>query len=660
MYTAIILILLAGAAVLVYTGVQKRALARTIAGLLLALFTIFGFWFMDFWGEMLWFHALGYTQRFWLVALAKAAFAALGALFGWIALYLLTFTIPKQRKGIRMVSKLVAAFVGGTWGLSHWDTLLRFLNRVSTDLHDPILGKDTGFYLFNLPFYDALMGLFSLLSITALVSLLSSVFIRVREGDIEFAPFRIPEQRMSAAYGSLYVSAAVFLFVLAWGKYLNRFHLMYSTAGVVTGAGWTDVHVRLPAYSTVAFITAAFGVVLILPALRRKFQNILGKIDVARDHLPLLSLAVVGGTIALVWFVSLTLIPSLFQWLRVEPNEVTYERPYISHNIRFTRHGFRLHEVEEREFPASGLFTEQMVQDNQNLFSNIRLWDHRALDAVYKQFQEIRLYYEFEDVDVDRYTIEDTYRQVMVSARELELSNLPADSQTFVNRRFKYTHGYGITLTTVSEFTPQGLPNLLIKDIPPKSAHADLEVKQPRIYYGELTRSHVLANTEEEELDYPRGEENVYTHYSGSGGVPLSHIGRKFLFGWKFDGTRFFLSGYPTSESRVMFHRQVKERVKTLAPFLHFDDDPYVVLVGGKLYWIIDAYTTSTDYPYSESFGAAGMAKRRRRGGIRPLFTRVADPLRGVNYIRNSVKAVVDAFNGSVDFYVFEPQDPLI
>jgi len=660
MYVAVIFIFLAAAVALIFAGMQRHVRPLTVAGVFLILFTISGFWFMEFWGEMLWFDALGYARRFWLVALFQAGFALFGVLCGWIVVYLLTFTIPKERRGLRLGSKTVGAFVGFTWGLSHWDTLLRYLNRVSTGIKDPILGKDTGFYLFALPFYDALFDLSALLAIISLISVLISFFIRVDMEDIQSNPIRIPERRMSSGHGSLYASAAVFLFVLAWGKVLDRFHLMYSTAGVVTGAGWTDVHVRLPAYSIIALVMAALGVVLVVPALRRKIQRIFGKMQIMRENLSFLPLGLVGITVAVVWFLGLALIPSLFQWLSVEPNEITYEKPYISHNIRFTQLGFRLHEVEEREFPASARFTQQMVQKNPNLFSNIRLWDHRALDAVYKQFQEIRLYYEFEDVDVDRYTVDDTYRQVMVSARELELSNLPAESQTFVNRRFKYTHGYGITLTTVSEFTPQGLPNLLVKDIPPKSAYTDLEVTQPRLYYGELTRSHVVVNTQEEELDYPRGEENVYTHYSGSGGVELSHIGRKFLYGWKFDGTRFFLSGYPTSESRVMFHRQVKERVKTLAPFLHFDDDPYVVLVNGRLYWIIDAYTTSTDYPYSEAFGAEGMSNLGTKKRAYQLFRQVSRPLHGVNYVRNSVKAVVDAFNGSVHFYVFEPRDPLI
>jgi hypothetical protein len=369
---------------------------------------------------------------------------------------------------------------------------------------------------------------------------------------------------------------------------------------------------------------------------------------------------VIAVVIAVVWYVGLQVLPGLFQWLRVEPNEITFEKPYIANNIEYTRKAFKLDNIQEKEFPASQTFTPDMVRNNRNLFANIRLWDWRALDAVYKQFQEIRLYYEFVDVDIDRYRIKDEYRQVMVSAREMELTNLPPQSQTFVNKRFKYTHGYGITLTTVSEFTPEGLPNLLIKNIPPESKYESLEVKEPRIYYGELTTSHVVVNTTEKEFDYPSGDANKYIRYPGKGGVALSNIWRKFLFGWKFDGTRFFLSGYPTDESRIMFHREIKERLKTLAPFLGFDWDPYVVLVNGKLYWIVDAYTTSSHYPYSERFFSSEIIDFGKGNLRRNQYGRRAGYVQDINYIRNSVKVVVDAFNGSVDFYIYDESDPII
>jgi hypothetical protein len=352
--------------------------------------------------------------------------------------------------------------------------------------------------------------------------------------------------------------------------------------------------------------------------------------------------------------------PWLVQSLVVEPNEITFETPYIARNIEFTLQGFNLDKVEERRFPAAERFTREMARDNRDLLSEVRLWDPLALDAVYKQFQEIRLYYEFVDLDVDRYSVGGRYRQVMASARELEQNNLPAQSQTFVNQRYKYTHGYGLTLATVSDFTKEGLPNLLVRDIPPQVEDPDLRVERPQIYYGELTRAPVVVDSSELEFDYPSGEENKYIRYSGKGGVAMPNLWRKFLFGWKFDGTPFLFSSYPTPASRVMFHRQIRERVEQLAPFLVFDEDPYIVLVDGRLHWIVDGYTTSTQYPYSEPFSSRENIEYRDDTGARGFARRTANDLDGVNYVRNSVKAVVDAFDGTVDFYVFAPGDPLV
>ncbi len=301
-----------------------------------------------------------------------------------------------------------------------------------------------------------------------------------------------------------------------------------------------------------------------------------------------------------------------------------------------------------------------MVADSEHVLSEARLWDMRALDAVYRQFQEMRLYYAFHDVDVDRYWIGDRYRQVMVSARELAQENLPAQSQTFVNLRFKYTHGYGLTLAAVRDFTPDGLPHLLVKDIPPRAEAESLAVVRPQIYYGELTGDPVVANSREAEFDHPSGDENVTIRYSGSGGVPLRNLWRKFVFGWMFDGTSFLLSVYPTPETRFLFHRQIEDRVATIAPFLTLDPDPYIVLVDGRLYWILDAYTTSRYYPYSEPFSSREVIEYGDAAARSRLSGTVVPGLDGVNYARNSVKAVVDAFDGTVRLYVFDPSDPIV
>jgi uncharacterized membrane protein (UPF0182 family) len=358
-------------------------------------------------------------------------------------------------------------------------------------------------------------------------------------------------------------------------------------------------------------------------------------------------LTVAGGPavlVAVVYALGLGVAPALSQWLYVSPNEITVERPYIEHNIAFTREAFGLQDIESQQYPVAEELSRETISNNQNVLSEVRLWDPRALLATYQQFQEIRLYYEFNDVDIDRYTIDGRYKQVMVSPREMEPANLPTQSQTFVNRHFKYTHGYGLTLAPVSDFTPQGLPNLLVKDLPPQAEYPELAVERPEIYYGERTDDYVVANSEEAEFDFPRGDKNVYVHYAGSGGVPLRNFWRKLVYGWRFGGTRFLVSGYPRPESRIMFRRRIQQRVRALAPFLHFDADPYVVLHEGRIYWFLDAYTTSDRYPYSEQLDGRDAAER----------------LTGANYIRNSVKAVIDAYNGSVSLYVFEPSDPIV
>ncbi|MBN2316274.1 MAG: UPF0182 family protein [Sedimentisphaerales bacterium] len=659
MYTLLIVILIAVALVFVARGLTKQKWRHVIAGVVVAVFTGLFFWFLSFWGEALWFQSIGYEQRFWKIIFTKLSLAVVGALFGIFVVSALTWHIPKTKRVLTISADIVGAYIGGRWALAHWDRILLYLNRVATGVEDPIFGRDTGFYLFTLPVYNTLHSLLLVLVIIALLTSIIAIFVKRSRDGVELKELDQADVNQIQRYNSVYLSVAALLFVLAWGKYLDRFGLMYSALGAVSGPGWTDENIRLPMYVVIIILAVVAGLALAVPPLRNKLGNISPKADIGALYRSAVPAGIVVIILLGMWIVLLGLVPAAFQWLKVQPNEITLEEPYIEHNIAFTRQGFGLDELEERRFPVSGKFTQSMIEQNRNLFDNIRLWDWRALDSVYKQFQEIRLYYEFTDVDIDRYTIQDRYRQVMVSAREMQLANLPRQSQTFVNKRFKYTHGNGITLTTVSDFTPEGLPNLLVKDIPPKSMYPELNVDQPRIYYGELTDSHVIVNSKEEELDYPSGEKNIYTNYSGTGGVQLKNIWRRFLFGWKFDGTRLFFSSYPTSESRILFHRNVKQRVKTVAPFLKFDDDPYVVLADGKLYWIIDGYTVSSDYPYSEPiFSETTAQSLRRRLTLQTAQTR--HDLDGINYIRNSVKTVVDAFNGTVTFYIFEPDDPLI
>jgi uncharacterized membrane protein (UPF0182 family) len=336
----------------------------------------------------------------------------------------------------------------------------------------------------------------------------------------------------------------------------------------------------------------------------------------------------------LVHVVGLYLYPSFLQRFRVVPNEIDAERPFITRSIEFTRRAYGLDKVESKDFPAEEQLTAADLKRNDATIKNIRLWEHRPLLATYAQLQEIRTYYKFVDVDNDRYLMDGTYRQVMLSAREISHQHLP--SRIWINEHLTYTHGYGVVFGPVNQVTPEGLPEFFIKDIPPVSV-GPLKITRPEIYYGELANDYVFVKTKAQELDYPAGDQNIYTAYTGKGGVPVSSLWRKLLFSARYATLRIALSNDITRESRILYHRQIQERVKKIAPFITFDRDAYLVIAeGGRLFWIIDGYTTSNRYPYSEPTGRLG------------------------NYIRNSVKAVVDAYDGTVSFYLSNPEDPII
>jgi len=654
MYALILILLLALSGFIISRGVLKKKVSLIIAGLITGILVILFFWFMGFWSDKLWFDQLGYNDRFWTVWLTKIILLAGTFIPGGLIVYFLTVNFSREIKYLQPLTILVGALFTGIFWCSNWDVVLKFLYRIQTDLTEPVLNKDTGFYLFNYPFLRLLY--IQLLVLTLIIGFTSCIqywyFSVVKRNADDSASLRQPVT-------SLFISAGVIFLVLAFGRYLARFAILFSEYGIVSGPGWTDVNIRLPMFTALSIIFVLTAIILITagfsPALRKRLSTIKIKSGLSSLY------ALTGSAIGL-WFLLMVIVPVLFQWLKVEPNEITVEKPYIQNNIRFTRSGFHLDKVEKKEYAVSDQLDENTVMNNRNLFANIRLWDYRALDAVFKQFQEIRLYYEFNDVDIDRYTIDSIKRAVMVSAREMQSSNLPLESQTFVNTYFKYTHGYGAVLNLVNEFTPDGLPNLLIKDIPPVSSYENLKIDRPELYYGELLAGYAVVNSKEKEFDYPSGDENIYAHYNGNGGVSVSSFWRKLIYGWKYGGTRFLVSGYPSRESRIMLYRQITERIKTLTPFLYLDNDPYIVIDDGKLYWIIDAYTASGYYPYSEPFssfeGANLYSVNEPVGKSSSRF--VSFHLEGENYVRNSVKVVIDAYNGQTDFYIFEKDDPLI
>ncbi|MBK1633358.1 hypothetical protein CKO31_21905 [Thiohalocapsa halophila] len=675
MYLLLFFLLVGAGIALARAGYVKGRAGWLWGGGALAVGTLVLFPLLGFWAEALWFHAVGFGGRFWTFVGARLLMAVLAALAAGVVAWLLLRPARRLLPALSPWAALAAGAGGLLWGLGTWQAWLLFLNRAEAGVAEPILGLDAGFYLFTLPVLQALHGLLQWLLVVLAVATGVAVLLRLRGGAGGSSAGSTTGPDTTALVPPVAVLSATAGVWLGLGALLGAFGLLYSELGVTAGPGWTDANIRLPVYLLLAVLSPLLALVPAIRPLRRWLGDRLeglgrqlagGASQWLNDGLParagglLVSIAVPWGAVAGLWLLLAGVLPAAVQGLVVEPNEITFERPYIANNIALTRHAFGLDEVEQRQYPLSGDFDRQTVQDNQHLISEVRLWDWRALDAVYKQFQEIRLYYEFVDVDMDRYRFDDRYREVMVSARELSQENLAEQSQTFVNRRFKYTHGYGLTLATVSDFTPEGLPNLLVKDIPPESAYPSLAVERPEIYYGELTKEWVVANSSEQEFDYPKGEQNAYTRYAGQGGVELKNLWRKFLFGWKLDSTRLLLSSYPRPQSRIMLHRQIEDRVRTLAPFLELDDDPYLVLVDGRLKWIIDAYTTSTRFPYSEPFVAPFASRLPVGAGGDADGSPQVDYLSGNNYVRNSVKVVVDAYQGSVNFYVFEPEDPLI
>ncbi len=659
MFTLLFLVLIGIGAFILYRSLGQKNKIRVASGAALITATILFFLFLDFWGEKLWFDALGYNDRFWTLFLAQTIFVIAGGLLAFGIISGLLFALPKTKRLLRYTAYGLSVLIGGMWGYANWNVFLQFWHKVNTSLADPILGKDTGFYFFTLPFLDEVYSVLLTLSIVGLITAYLARYILVRDGN-NLALDRADDIDEYKSNQLLFFNGGILLLILAAGKYLDRFHLMYSELGAVSGPGWTDITIILPTLMIVLIITALMGLILFIPAGRKILSGLLRRLGIDRYGRADYTIGAAAAIIAAIWFTGLSLIPGTFQSFRVEPNEISYEEQYIRNNIEFTRHGFNLHTVEDKEFPVEETFTRQMVENNQTIFKNIRLWDWRALDAVLKQFQEIRLYYEFNNVDIDRYTFGGKYRQVMVSAREMVPSNLPPESQTFVNKVFKYTHGYGLALTNVAEFTPEGLPNLLVKNIPPESQYEELSVTKPQIYYGELTDSYVITNSIEPEFDYPQGDENQYISYSGSGGVQLSNFWRKLVYAYKMGDIKLLLSSYPTSESRLMFDRQIKDRVQKLAPFLELDNDPYIVNANGELFWMIDAYTTSSYFPYSEPFSTREEIQYKESEQQRSLRVQHRRIFEGINYMRNSVKVVVNAFDGSVDFYIFDEEDPLI
>ena len=586
--------------------------------------------------DWLWFADVGYAQVFvrtWLLRL-RTSFAG-GILFGAL-LYLnlrhacrvRAITPEDDEHSMQHILEVeswrpdifstatscAAASLVWLWLFRNWLVVERFVHSTAFGYPDPIFGRDVGFYVFGLPFFTLLYKYLLWLVVlcaacAALVYLITGAIARLR-GSLFFS---------QGAKTHLSVLVAVFWATIAAGMQVSIYRLVYSPRGVVFGASYTDMHADLPALRALTVAALGAGLLTLLTSRKRTAR-----------------VAIISSVAVLVLTAALRLgYTTLVQQVVVGPNEIAKEREFIAYNIAMTRKAFGLDNVVERAYPATEDLVRQDIEDNWDTISNIRLWDWRPLRQTYSQMQEMRLYYTFSDVDVDRYTIDGRYRQMCIAVREMNVDNLADEARTWVNRHLKFTHGHGVVLSPASEVSPQGLPVFVVRDIPPRSPPG-LDVSRPEIYFGELTYQYIIVGTTENEFDYPLGDQNVTTRYEAASGVAVNSLLRRLAFTLRFKNYEILLSRAIISESRIIYNRQIQARVETIAPFLMFDGDPYPVLHQGRVFWIIDAYTYSSEFPYSEP--APG----------------------GYNYIKNSVKVVIDAYTGDTTFYSFSADDPVL
>ena len=601
----------------------------------------------DFLVDWLWFSAAGYLGVFWTTIIAEAVI--FGAVFiatsvilwanGSLALRLTHFrsgdpadfqwkstgpaTLPdalefaRHRLPWRVITPVSACLLAVlvAWGeIGNWPIFLRFLHQVPYGASDPLYNKDIGFYLFTLP---ANITIKNWMLRTLFLSALFAGAIYWVHGDIKYDAQRRSMSPAVIAHGSILLG--LFFAVKAWSYWLDRYLLLYGDNGVVVGASYTDIHVGLPAL----WLLIGLSIIAALAAW--------ANVRVRGFRIPVaVVLLVLSGSI-----IFSHMVPAFFNRVFVKPNELQLEKPYIQSNIALTQLAYNLHQITAKPFPAEQVLTSNTLDSNKATIDNIRLWDWQPLMDAYVQLQEIRTYYKFHDVDVDRYWLDGAYQSVMLSARELKPSLLPPNAQTWVNSHVLFTHGNGVVMSPVTRSTTDGLPIFYLRDIPPLSIGGP-EIREPRIYYGEETDNYVIVKSGTAEFDYPKGKDNIYAAYDGAGGIPIGGVLRKNLFAWYFGDINLLISSYITSKSRILIRRNIQEQIRTIAPFLRLDHDPYLVISGGKLYWMQDAYTTSNYFPYAQS------AQRL-----------------DLNYIRNSVKIVVDAYNGTVDFYLMDASDPI-
>ena len=590
--------------------------------------------------DLLWFQHLNLQNIFFTAFNARIAvglavaipFALIFFINTWLARRLSIHNVLFFSEDVLVSQKFVlwavigvTIFVGWVVGVgasSRWLQVLEYFNQHSFGLVDPIFQMDVSFYVFSLPFFKFVQ---QWLVAALFMSTLGAVAIYALAQQNNLVEGRIvilPHVQLH-----LSILGALIFLAFAWNHWMSLFDLMYSPRGVAFGPSYTDINVSMPALWTMVAVAIVAAVILLLNTFLRR---------------PTLSLVAVGMWL-LVNVIGNGFLPTIIQRYVVEPNELVREQPYIENNIRFTNIAYGLDKIKERDFADLEPLTLAAVEANQTMLQNIRLWDYRPLQQTYQQIQAIRLYYQFLEIDLDRYEIDGEIRQVALAARELDVNQL--QNPTWVTEKLQFTHGYGVVVNPVNEVTGDGLPELWVQDLPPKSA-VDLPVERPEIYYGEADTDYVFVGTNIQEFDYPSGDQNEFTNYTGSGGVMMDTYFKRLLFALHLADANMLLSNEFTNQSRVLLNRQIQRRALEVAPFLSYDRDPYLVVGNdGRLFWVQDAYTTSRLFPYSQPVANSGQ---------------IINASRGTNYIRNSVKLVIDAYNGSMTFYVIDEEDPLL
>ncbi|MCX7642273.1 MAG: UPF0182 family protein [Armatimonadetes bacterium] len=648
-----------------------------VALIVLAILFLFAKQIAQVYTDWLWFRELGYTSVFWMRMVAKVVVGfVVGAFFallvginlvaakkfitwrrwrhlplGWLGQLILW-----METGFRWFVIVVALSFGVIAGLAaakRWDLVLLFWFAQPMGESDPIFGKDLSFFLFRLPFWRFIYGYLVGAGLLAL-GLTTAYYAFYAFVDMVLSgqyPVTLRGQiRALMSYATplirthLLVLAAILLFLGAVNFRLSMFELLYGKVGdeAVWGAGFTDLKIRLPAL-WVLTIVFVIGGLLVLANVRWR--------------LPLRAGVVLASVFAVVWLAG-KFLPALVQRYIVKPNELTMEKPYLRHNIVMTRLAYGLHNMREIRYPFKGDLTSEILERNKDLLASVRLWDYRPLRDTLQQLQSIRAYYQFADVDVDRYVVDGVYRQVMIAAREL---NIEALRPTWYARHFLWTHGLGVVVTPVNETEEEGMPVLWVKDIPPQTKFREFEIREPRIYFGELTNDYVIVRARVKEFDYPRegggefgGEEGggmARTTYRGKGGSPIGNYINRLAFALRFNDPNLLLPNPITRESKVLWRRNIHERMRVIAPFLIYDPDPYIVIAEGRLFWICDAYTHSNNFPYSEPYDHEQVVNIANKQ-LRERFK--------FNYIRNSVKVAIDAYHGTTRFYVADETDPIV